>query len=422
MIPLSYQPPSFTVVQQCRMCNDPVLQPAFALPETPLANAYQTKYQAPDDFGASMRAPLTVMVCDCCQHSQLREAVPGAPLFSRYLYTTGTSASFRAHFEEYAAWLREEVSSTLPQPPSVLEVGSNDGTFLRALRKQDFVVLGIEPAGNLVDSYHTTDAPMMQGTFNLDFARRWRLNDGKLFDVVVGNNVFAHVESLSEAMQALSFLTHPESLFAAEVQYLPDLFRAGAFDMVYHEHRDYHTLGPWETLLYRYGWRLVHALRVPTHGGSVRFVARRGNNRVASGPLAELLSDETHHLDVMAEWTKLQAHVAKTKVALREALAPYKRVAVYGASAKLTTLAAALGLDELGSIAYVVDDAPTKQGLFTPNGKWRILSSMALRDVNLEPDAILIGAWNVKKDILHRLRSGGITTPCIVPFPAVEVV
>lgn len=409
------------LVTHCRMCASDELLPAFALPPTPLANAYLDKERPA--HAPPARYPLTVMVCQRCLHSQLREFVLGSTLFTNYLYTTGTSPSFRKHFEVYAKWLVNEVRGRLDKAPvdtAVLEVGANDGTFLRELHACGFAALGLEPAANLVSTYGSRTSPMMPVPFDLHFAREWVLQGNPPFDVVVGNNVFAHVESLVEVMQALALVTRPGALFVAEVQYLAKLFETGAFDMVYHEHRDYHLLSEWQEFLHRFGWQLLHAEAVPTHGGSVRLLAqRRPVLGVPSESLADLLQAEGL-INPMAEWQRLQKNVATTREALHAVLTPFQRVAIYGAPAKLTTLAAALELERPSCFAYVVDDAPMKQGKVTPNGLWPIVARTLLRSESF--DAILIGAWNVRDDIIEQVRGAGIKLPLIVPFPKVEVI
>lgn len=425
----------------CRMCHGASLLPAFVLPATPLANSYRRAPRvAPHDIS---ELPLTVMTCQGCLHSQLREHVPGEVLFSEYLYTSGTSASFRKHFDDYALWLNRwmvdhKVQEGQPADvATVLEVGSNDGTFMKALLKQGFEVVGFEPARNLAKRCKEEGLTVIPSPFDLDSARWWTLQNAKPFDVIVGNNVFAHVESMAETMQAVSLMLRPGGLFVAEVQYLPKLFEMKAFDLVYHEHRDYHMLGEWESQLFSYGLQLVDAMLVPTHGGSLRFVAeRRGGDRghwPHSKECTELLIAEGY-VRPMEEWRKLQRGVQKTRSDLHGALAGYNNIAVYGAPAKLTTLARTLGLDVDGApfpqppIRYVVDDAPSKQGLWMPNGLWPIMSRSALKgEVRVGPtafpmpDCILIGAWNFKDDIVKALRASGVTCDIVVPFPEVEV-
>ena len=409
----------YTVLKQCRVCGSPALRySGFGLPKMPMANRFE---RGGVNHTTRPVAPLTVLVCMSCGHSQLREQVNPHLLFDDYVYTTGTSASFRAHFIAYAKWLRERVGGPVPRS---LEIGSNDGMLMEAMVKEGFDAFGVEPSYQLVDNCRGRNLKVSHASFDTDFARDFIRANSRVH-VVTANNVLAHVENLHEVLNAAAAVLMPGGLLALEVQNLDKLFEGGLFDMVYAEHRDYHTGWSWAILFALHGFVFTEHLDVPTHGGSLRIIGRLKKSGDSPEDVHRRFFPHVDPYATLIRWELLAGHMRRTSAELKDALKSFNNVVIYGAPAKLTSLMYGLGIAEDLCFKYVIDDSPTKQYSHTPGGHLPVYSREAVNHVDLhlpKPDAVLIGAWNVADDIVPRIRElFGAKVPIIVPLPKVVV-
>lgn len=393
---------------RCRLCNYhrfPTAAPVFQLPPTPLANAFcKTRAEAQ----ALQNFPLTVHQCPSCGHHQLGHIVDAELMFSEYAYASGTSASFRQHFNDYA----KEVRERYPDASSVLEIGSNDGVMLHALQNVGFTnVLGVEPARNLSQLANAKGFK----TLNAFFSERLIQEHSIHADVWVANNVMAHIDSFVPTMQALALTDATAGVF--EVQYLGAMLRGGHFDNIYHEHLDYWLLRElYKHLQYYTPWVVTDAQVVPTHGGSLRiWVTHRSEvptQRPSTASMKMLLDEEKAH-DWKRDWAALEQKMEVERRFLHASLGDNQRIAVFGAPAKLTSLMYGLKLTNL-NFSYVVDDSTLKQGLFTPGMGLEVFPAQKL--LQDPPEVVLVAAWNFADSILRKLNEMGVKAQAVVPF------
>ena len=404
----------------CRLCMSKNLKLVFQLPPTPAANNFaRSRVEAMQ----LPKFPLEVNHCVSCGHFQLAHVVDPSYLFSNYAYTTGSSPALRTHFADLAKAVVGEARTPRPNgfhssTPFVLEIGSNDGTFLGEVVKLGCPVIGIEPAANLAAQANDREIRTWNNFFDAKIAQEVQHKFGAI-DAWVATNVLAHIDNLIETLSALRLCSKPSTIGCVEVQYMGDLLAGGLFDMVYHEHLDYHSGKSFGAALARQGWNVTRIERVPTHGGSLRFWVRRGGEYDA-GLNEQVVRDESTR-DWVREWELLNGKVETVGALLRQQLNPYYRVLCYGAPAKLTTLMYGLKLvrpsdDEYLRFIGVIDDAPSKQWRFAPGTGIPVLPATVLRDEAYKPDAILITAWNYAEGITKRIRDTGYTGPIIVPF------
>jgi SAM-dependent methyltransferase len=349
-------------------------------------------------------------------------------MFTSSLYTSGTSPIFVRHFEQYADAVLKQFygAARTTYMPFVVDVGSNDGTLLKAFQKLEARVLGVEPAQNLAT---TCGVPTVCDFFGEGTAGQIRDNYG-LADVIVANNVLAHIDDLDSVMRGVKRLLAPDGFLVFEVQYLGALLEAGAFDLIYHEHVSYHAVAPLVGFLRRHGLQLFDVDKVPTHGGSIRCWAQHIGGPYQPQPkkISELIeAEELHGVLSGIGWTRLSIRVETTRYELRTILDTFKAgratIAAYGAPAKLTTLFYTLGITA-DDIDYICDDSPLKQGRYSPGMHIPIVAPSELLDSTTRgfPEAILLAAWNFREPILQKLKplmDGG--THVIIPFPTVEV-
>src|SRR5438477_10197145 len=268
---------------RCRICEADALESVLDLGLQPLANALIK----PEAVGKpEPRYPLDLARCTACGHVQLSVTVPPEIMFRNYLYVSGTSETIPAHFAAYAKDVAERF---VPQDGLVVEIGSNDGTLLRAFDRSAVRVLGVEPARNIAAIANAAGIPPLDEFFSEAIALEIAGKHGRA-SAILGNNVVAHIDDLLGLMNGVAELLDDGGVFVAEFQYLVDLLEKTAYDTIYHEHLSYFSVASVLDLAWRHGLRLVDVRRVGVHGGSIRvFIARQGE---ASPDVKKLLALE----------------------------------------------------------------------------------------------------------------------------------
>ncbi|CUW38103.1 SAM-dependent methyltransferase [Magnetospirillum sp. XM-1] len=404
----------------CRLCGSKRLTEVVRLAPTPPANAF---VPASDLDKAQERFPLDVFFCEDCAHVQLLDVVDPRVLFEHYVYVSGTSPVFVKHFEDYAAFVMERFKPVAGG--LVLDIGSNDGTLLSFFQKAGMRVLGIDPAQEISAEATARGIPTICGFFGADKGTEIAAAHGKA-EVITANNVFAHIDDLSGVVDGVRGLLSPSGVFVFEVSYLVDVFENTLFDTIYHEHLDYHSVGPLIRFFAAKGMELVEAIRVGSHGGSLRGIAqlKGGPHKVGASVAEAVALEEKLGLDKAATLSKFAADIealgAELNALLKTLKAQGKRIGGFGAPAKATTLMYHFGIGpEL--IDFIIDDSPLKQGLYSPGMHIPVVSSAD--GFAKKPDYLVILAWNFAQAIIGKnaaFRTGG--GKFIIPIPKVEVV
>ena len=405
----------------CRLCGSRQLTKVISLSPTPPANEFVSdldRGKPQDHF------PLDVHLCAACGHVQLLDIVDPERLFRHYVYVSSTSPVFVDHFRRYA----EAMLARTGMPPGsrVLEIGSNDGTLLRFFQQAGMRVLGIDPARRIAEQATRAGIETRPEFFDRPLAERLRA-EGWEARLIAANNVFAHADDLHTIADGVAHLLAPEGLFVFEVSYLLDVVEQTLFDTIYHEHLSYHTVKPLVGFFRRHGMELVDAVRVDSHGGSLRGIAKRRGGRWPVQPSVDRLIAEETRLGLHAPeayqrfFDQIEARKRELSVLLARLKAEGKRIIGFGAPAKATTLMCHFGLGA-DALDYIIDDSPLKQGLYTPGHHIPVVPSSWLADPARRPDVALILAWNFAGPIMRKhqaFREGGGTF--IVPLPTVEV-
>ncbi|MBI2104145.1 MAG: class I SAM-dependent methyltransferase [Candidatus Omnitrophica bacterium] len=431
----SLQPPAPAAVRRrtdCRLCGSRDLQQVMSLGATPLANAFVS---AADRKTPQARFPLDVHLCGGCGHVQLLDVVDPEVLFRDYVYVSSTSPVFVDHFRRYAEAML--ALTGMPAGSRIVEIGSNDGALLGFFQAAGMRVLGIDPARRIAERATAGGIPTLPEFFTPALAKRLRTEGGEAA-LVAANNVFAHADDLHAIAEGVAQLLAPDGLFVFEVSYLLDVVEKTLFDTIYHEHLSYHTVKPLASFFERHGMELIDAIRIDSHGGSLRGIAKRrpprrwsaagrGGGRFPRQPGVDRLISEEARLGLhgpeafRAFFRDIQSRKAELTQLLRRLKGEGKRIAGFGAPAKATTLMFHFGLGP-ETLDYVIDDSPLKQGLYTPGHHLPVVPSSCLYEASRRPDEVLILAWNFAEPIMqaHRkfLDAGG---HFIVPLPRVEV-
>jgi len=388
----------------CRHCHTP-LELVFAdLGETPIANDYldEAALHRPEP-----RYPLKAFACTACHLVQLQDCVTPQALFrADYAYRSSMSSSWLAHAQNFATLMTERLALT---PSShIIEVGSNDGYLLQYFQDAELRVTGIEPCKDVADiARDTHQIPTLELFLNEATARDIIAERGPA-DLVIANNVLAHVPAINDFVKGLALLLNPNGVLSLEFPHLLNLIRLGQFDTIYHEHFSYLSLLSVEQILGAAGLRVFDVEELPTHGGSLRVLACHHDadyteeSRVASMRLTE----HDAGLDTDAPYRDFQSRIDTTIRALKHLLESLKEngktIAAYGAPAKGNTLLNSAGLGrEL--IDFTVDKSPSKQGRYLPGSHLPILAPSAINDE--KPDYVVVLPWNIADEIARDLRA-----------------
>jgi SAM-dependent methyltransferase len=404
---------------RCRLCQGSDLTKVLALTPTPPANAFVTAAELAKPQTAF---PLDVWLCDKCGHVQLLDVVDARILYAHYVYVSGTSPVFVRHFEQYVRYVR----STFGPPPGTLavDIGSNDGTLLHFFKDAGHRVLGVEPAEEISEASRQAGIPTVTAFFGEALAERIVEQHGQAA-VVTANNVIAHIDDLAGVMRGVAKLLAPDGVFVFEVSYLLDVLEKTLFDTIYHEHLDYHSVEPLVPFFRSCGLELIEALRVDSHGGSLRGVVQRagGPHQVGPSVAALIAAERAIGLRNAATFRAFGARIAEVGTELTALLQKLKRggkrIAGFGAPAKATTLLYHLGITPQ-LVDFIVDDSPLKQGRFTPGMHIPVFPAQALYERGADYAVIL--AWNfaepiMKKHVAWRSAGGRF----IIPLPRVQV-
>ncbi len=413
--------PLFSRRARCALCKAPASQfhSVLSLAPTPPANEFLREA----DLALPQESiPLTLVLCSSCGHVQLAEIVDPERLFRHYVYVSGTSSVFVAHFSRYAASAISRFG--LGTNSFVVEVGSNDGTLLKQFKHGGVRnILGVDPASDIAEDARGAGVPTLDSFFSPDLAAEIRRDHGPA-DLVCANNVFAHSDDLTRFADAVSILLDAQGVFIFEVSYLVDVIQKLLFDTIYHEHVSYHALTPLIRFFASIGLRLFDAERIDTHGGSIRgYVCHREASHPTTDRLSDLVALEREMGVTQPEvYSRFKSRIQERGAQLRSRLAELRKdgksIAGFGAPAKLTTLMHEFGLDRQ-IIAFVVDDSVWKQGRFTPGTHIPVVPADQLYE--RRPDFCVVFAWNFADSIVAKhstyTKNGG---HFIVPLPEIR--
>ena len=409
-----------TKTASCRFCETPLRFTFVDLGMSPLCESYLSPGQLNQ---MEPFYPLRVFVCEKCFLVQLEEYVSPEEIFTEYAYFSSYADSWLQHVSNYTDFVTDRFGLT--KNSFVVEVASNDGYLLQYFVKKGIPVLGIEPAKNVAKDAVEKGIPTLTEFFGEELARQLR-DDGKLADLIAGNNVLAQVPDINDFVGGLKILLKPDGIITIEFPHLLRLMEENQFDTIYHEHFSYFSFVTAEKIFEAHGLTVFDVEELPTHGGSLRIYGRHTENK---GLGITDRAREMHDREVQAGFMTMEHYsafgeqVKETKRKLLDFLINAKRegkiIVGYGAPGKGNTLLNYCGIRE-DFIDFTVDRNPYKQGKFLPGTHIPIHAPEKIDET--QPDYIFILPWNFKDEIMQQMahaRTWG--AKFIVPIPEVRI-
>ena len=387
---------------KCRHCSAVLTTTFLDLGSAPPSNAYLTSktLHLPEKW-----FPLRVLVCTECWLVQTGEFAGAAGLFDAdYAYFSSFSTTWLAHAERYVAEMTDRFS--LDAKSHVVEVAANDGYLLQYFKKRGIPCLGVEPTAGTAAAARGKGVSVIQDLFGVRLARELAAQ-GLQADLVVANNVLAHVPDINDFVAGFSVILKPAGIATFEFPHLLRLVAENQFDTIYHEHFSYLSLHAVKRIFEHNGLNVFDVEELPTHGGSLRvFAQRKDTGRCATtSHVSELLQRETSAgVTTTCFYSDFQPKADKVKndllAFLIEAKRDGRRVAGYGAAAKGNTLLNYAGVRP-DLLPWVVDRNPTKQGKYLPGSRIPIVAEMHIREIR--PDYVVILPWNLREEVMVQL-------------------
>ena len=420
-MPTSTVPPDRATRHRCRHCDAPLAHTFVDLGVHPPCQRHVT----PEHFDrAEATYPLHAYVCDRCWLVQVPAYLRADELFDdQYAYFSSFSDSWLTHCERYVAQMTEQLR--LDGRSRVVELASNDGYLLQYFVRRGVPVLGIEPTANTAAAAEKRGVRSLVKFFGKQTAREVAASEGKA-DLLLGNNVLAHVPDVNDFVAGMPILLAPGGTITIEFPHLLTLMAGNQFDTIYHEHYSYLSLLSVERIFAAHGLAIVDVDELPTHGGSLRIHAKHAaDGRPISPRVAAMREKEAAFgLSDLATYARFGEQVRETKRRLLEFLIDAKRrgkrIVGYGAPGKGNTLLNYCGI-RADFIDYTVDRSPHKQGNFLPGSRIPICAPE--RIMADQPDYVLILPWNLRDEIVGQMSGirawGG---RFVVPIPTVEVI
>ena len=400
----------YETIKCCRICGSDNIEEVLNLGEQPPANSlYRSDEKRPPDV------PLRLMYCQKCSTVQLGEDVDPEYLFGEYLWVTGTSATAEQYSHEFA---KKALSQVVDQnkSPYIVEIASNDGTFLKRFIEKGCKVLGIDPAKNIAELAVKNGIPTKADFFTLDLANRLAEKEGKA-DIVFARNVIPHVKEIHSVIGGINTLINEGGVGIIEVHNAGLILEELHYDYIYHEHLFYYTLKTISGLIERYGLHVFDVMLSPISGGSWVIYFSKNKKEKTKELIKHEKKELENNINSYHRWVEFSDQVTVHSEELKQMVMQNdKKIPAYGASARSSTLLNFCGITNK-HISVVIDKNPMKNGLMTAGSNIPVVSfEDGLKEIK-SSEKILLLAWNFQDEIVQELREAGFSGKFIIPLP-----
>ena len=387
---------SYKLITNCRICDSSKIDSILNLGNQPLANALREI----DDLTEEIYIPLEIIRCDNCTTVQLSVNVDPDIMFKEYFWVTGTTKTATDHLEKLSTSISKRC---IKRNPSLLEVGSNDGSLLKILKERDFGQLyGVDPAKNIVDLINEPEIIFYTDFFNYSFTKNFTESNGNV-DIVVARNVFSHVPDLVNCLKGVANLLTEDGLFVIEFHEATKILTEIHYDSIYHEHTFYHSIKSISEAAKIAGLNPFDIEISPISGGSfILFFSKKLKVKTTSLMGYEVSENKSGVLTIQ-KWQEFAKKSSKNLEDVREYLNKNsgRKICGFGASARSSTLVNAIG-NECQSIVGIADNNSLKQGKISPGMHLQIESPKKL--ITSDVDIVIVFPFNFEKEIITFLK------------------
>lgn len=408
-------------IKCCRICDSDIVN-ILSLGKFPAVNYYLSLDELK---GKEKKYPLNFFLCENCGLGQLDEIVQASKLFSTYHYISSTSAPLKKHLESLAEICRKKLKLTVSS--KVLDIGCNDGTLLKYLKRFGIKTFGVDPAENVVEQTKKDGLNVIPAFFSEKLSKKILKKSGQ-FNVIFATNTLAQVIDLNDFVKGVKKLLDKDGSFIIEVGYLLEMIGRKTFDSIYHEHYSYFSLGSLKHLFNKNNLEIYHAQKIENHGGSIRvFVKHKENNKLKTTSSSKnLLKTELKlKLNSKKTYKKFVDSALAFKKKFRDLLINLKKtnaiIVGIGAPAKSVILLNFTNIDHK-IISYITDSTPHKQNRFMPGVHIPIMPESKLKDDN-SIDYFLLLAWTYREALIEKIKAiKGNNIKIIIPFPKLKII
>ena len=409
---------------KCRFCGTALTHEFIDLVNAPPSNAFLTEKQLnePEIF-----YPLKLFVCHNCFLVQIDEYKDSKEIFNQnYAYFSSYSISWLEHAKRYVEMVIDRFG--FDENSQIIEIASNDGYLLQYFQLKQIPVLGIEPATNVAMTAQEKGIETIEDFFGANLAKQL-VSQAKMADLIIGNNVFAHVPDVNNFVAGLKIALKDNGVITLEFPHLMQLIEHNQFDTIYHEHFSYFSFSTAKLIFEKYGIELFDVEQISTHGGSLRIYGKHkddASKNISPNVTALLHEEKAKGMQAIEYYNGFQNKADRVKYDLIDFLIKQqkngKKVAAYGAAAKGNTLLNYCGVKK-DLIEFVVDASPHKQGMFLPGSHIPIVKEEEI--TRFKPDYVLILPWNIKNEITEQLNYirewGGRFVEAVPEIKVIEV-
>ncbi|MFH1380023.1 MAG: class I SAM-dependent methyltransferase [bacterium] len=400
---------SYSSINMCRSCSSEKIEEFINLGKQPLANGLKKSDSQTDQL-----FPLRLLYCHNCTLVQLGETVDQERLFQEYFWVTGTSETAKKYADVF---FKKVVSITALDPKStVIEIASNDGTFLYPFGKHGYNILGIDPAKNIAEIANANGIPTWDVFWNTQTAEKVKEKHGPA-DIVFARNVIPHVSELHEVIKGIRHVLKKDGVGIIEFHSAATIQKELHYDSIYHEHLSYFSLKSLSALLGSFLLYPFHVEESPISGGSFVLFFSLNSNRKQTALLKEkYLLEEKNMINDINSWINFATSCMKHSALSKELIKPYlsKTIIGYGASARSSTYLNYCQFDH-SVVKAIIDKNRLKQGYYTPGTSIPIISLQ--QGLAYKPDMLFVLGWNFKDEILNECSNAGFKGPFLIPFP-----
>ncbi len=401
----------FNLIKHCRICKHKNLQSIVNLGNQPAANSLKKKNSS------DVKVPLRLLMCKKCNTLQISATINSKKLFSKYLWVTRTSDGIK----KYRKFFIKKIKSKHKEKNlKVLEIASNDGFFLEGLKKENFKVLGIDPAKNLVKKANKKGIKTLPNFFNYSLSNKIKKNFSP--DIVICRNVIPHVENINNVISGISNILKQNGKLYIEFHYAENLSKNLHYDYIYHEHIFYYTAQSISNLLKKHGLYSFDYFKSPISGGSLVFVISKKKIRKSLKFQKLLLKEKKNKINTLKYWrnfgAKCKNHKERLQYLITDLLKKKKTLAGYGASARSSTVLNYCNINS-SQIKTIFDKNLMKKNLYTAGSNILITNPSPKKILKFH--GIVILAWNFQKEIVTYLKSIGYKGKFISILPKLKI-